>query len=180
MKIMAINETLLPRPVDPRETSVDWTLVQGTMRTPLPDDYKEFVRYYGTGKLDKFLWVMNPVATNPNVNLINRGSVILDAFREYRVGLSALGEKIPFAAFPEPGGLLPWAFSDNGDVCYWRTGSVDPNMWRIVLNDGRQSMWEQFDGSMTEFIEALLSRRYVSDILTDDEFPSITASFEPR
>jgi hypothetical protein len=176
---MELDAVLAP-PAHPLETAVDWPAVEATMRTPLPDDYKEFVRRYGTGKIDNFLWVLTPGARNPNFNILDRGERILRAFREYRVTIAEIGKRPPFAASPEPGGLFPWGCTENGDVCYWRTGHVDPNEWRVVLNDGRGSMWEDFDGTMTEFIMALLSRKYVSDILTDTEFPSPHASFQPR
>ena len=150
------------------------------MGTPLPDDYKEFIGRYGTGKIDDFLWVLSPATANPSLNLVVRGEEIRRAFREYRMAIAAVGKEPPFDVFPEPGGLLPWGCTENGDVCYWRTGHMDPNEWHVVLNDGRGSMWEKFAGTMTQFLAATLSRRHVSGIITDKEFPSSRPSFQPR
>ncbi len=145
---------VLATPSAPRESVVDWPTVETEMRTSLPEDYKDFILRYGTGKIGEFIWVLNPAASNPNLNLIRRSEEILRALREYRVSLAALGKTVPFAAFPEPGGLLPWGGTDNGDVCYWRTGDPDPNEWHVVLNDGRGAIWEEFDVTMTQFIAA--------------------------
>jgi len=173
-----MEEKILPSPERARDVNVEWEAVEATVQTALPNDYKEFIQRYGTGKIDDFLWVLSPATNNSHLKLAQRKDAILRALREHRESLAGLGRKLPFAIFPEPGGLLPWGFTDNGDVCYWRTGS-DPNTWRVVVNDGRGSMWEEFAGTMTEFLTALLSRRHVSEILTNDEFPSDLISFRP-
>jgi len=48
-----------------------------------------------------------------------------------------------------------------------QTEGVSPDGWAVVVNDGRGSMWERYDGSMGAFLAALLSRRYRSEIVTD-------------
>jgi hypothetical protein len=169
---------ILKPPLQPQEHIVDWDMVQGALQTPLPVDYKDFIERYGTGRIDGFLWVLSPVADNPNINLLKHGRVILRTLRDHRTAVASSKRPVPFAAFPEPGGLLPWGYTDNGDACYWKTGDADPNLWRVVVNDGRGSMWEQFEGSMTTFLGALLSRRHESQILTDEGFPSHAVRFD--
>lgn len=172
-------ESHLPIPAEPRDTEVDWSAVRASLGTDLPDDYKAFVARYGTGSVCDFLWVLTPAAANPHLNLLVRGAAVLQALRECRADLQTLGASVPYVAFPSLGGLLPWAITDNGDTCFWRTGDADPNRWTVVVNDGRGSMWDRFGGTMTELLEALLTRRYVSEILTDDEFPPKAKSFRP-
>jgi hypothetical protein len=40
---------------------------------------------------------------------------------------------VPFPLFPDPGGALPWARSDNGDVVYWLTRGDDPDRWPVAV-----------------------------------------------
>lgn len=175
----ALIESHLPAPSNPREVDVDWSAVQASLGTDLPDDYKTFVGRYGTGAICDFLYVLTPAAASPHLNLLVRGAVVLHALREYRSDSARIGVSVPYSAFPSLGGLLPWGITDNGDTCFWRTGDADPNRWTVVVNDGRGSMWDRFGGTMSEFLEALLTRGYVSEILTDDEFPPKTKSFRP-
>lgn len=35
----------------------------------LPDDYKDFLREYGSGRVGQFLWIFNPFSKNENLNL---------------------------------------------------------------------------------------------------------------
>lgn len=40
-------------------------------------------------------------------------------------------EKCPYPFYPEPGGLLPWAGTDNGDRVCWLTEG-QPDGWTVV------------------------------------------------
>ena len=146
------------------------------MQTPLPSEYTDFIGKYGTGNICEFLTVLSPAAANPHMNLTARGAMLLRSLRECR---TTVGQDRSIPVFPERGGLLPWGVTDNGDVCYWRTQSPNPDLWPIVVNDGRGSMWEEFPGTMTEFLHALLSCEFESDILTDEDFPPAEPYFSP-
>lgn len=41
----------------------------------------KFIDTYGTGGIDNFLWVLSPFVENENVNLIQKGKVIRDAYQ---------------------------------------------------------------------------------------------------
>ena len=174
---MNISEIMTP-PSQPLECVVNWDAVEASIRNRLPDDYKDFIEKYGTGRIDRFVRVLSPVAENVNVNLLTYGTNLLRAFREHKVAMAMRSRSFPFALFPEPGGLLPWGYSDNGDVFFWRTGDANPNNWRVVVSDGRASLWEQFEGTMSAFLCALLSRQYESKIVSDEEFPSNAPKFD--
>jgi hypothetical protein len=70
----------------------------------------------------------------------------------------------PYPAYPETGGVLPWAQTDNGDVVYWLTeGSSDS--WPIVLIEARHGSHEEYTLSTTEFLARLLAGTLNSKIL---------------
>ena len=160
-------------PTSPTGSNTAWPQIEAALRAPLPSDYKEYIARYGRGSIDEFLWVLSPSDDNENLSMVVQSEVRREAQREFR---SAAGQQLPFAIYPEPGGLLPWGFTDNGDVCYWRTGNVDPDRWPVVIVDSRSARWEEFAGSMTGFIVAVLTGRHVSRVFPDD-IPSSKPEF---
>ena len=141
--------TLVPPPPDPQPPD--------DAGRPLPADYVELARTYGPGSFDDFLWLLVPGAGNPNLDLDRQAHVRLDA-------LHALGEDLPY----EP--LIPFAFTDNGDVVYWHA-TGEPDEWRVVVNESRGPEWHAFDGNATEFLAATLSGRHRVPMFPPD-FPS--------
>jgi hypothetical protein len=110
----------------------------------LPADYERLARTYGPGCFDDFIWLLVPGAANENLDLDRQAEVRLDALR-------TLQEPLPY----EP--LLPFAFTDNGDVVYWHTLSEEPDAWTVVANESRGPEWFAFDGTATEFLASVLS-----------------------
>ncbi|HEU0131006.1 MAG TPA: hypothetical protein VFQ85_08455 [Mycobacteriales bacterium] len=130
----------------------------------LPADYRALVDTYGPGTFDEFLWVLQPSAANPNLDLERQRTVRIDALRE----VAASGEPVPYPVDT----LLPWAVTDNGDVCYWLTsGTADAGTWPVVVNGARGPEWVSFTGSATAFLAAVLAGELVVAVFPDD-FPS--------
>jgi hypothetical protein len=171
--------SILPIPSKPQDVKVDWADVELRLKTGLPDDYKKFVQTYGSGRIDDMLFVLNPVTVNKALSLFDAGMARIRALHVMRESDAKRGRIWSYAIFPEPGGLLPWACTDNGDVCLWKTSAADPNKWTVVVYGRAFDTWEPFDGTMTQFLDALLSRKYVSRSLTDDDFPPAEHVFEP-
>jgi hypothetical protein len=67
--------------------------------------------------------------------------------------------------------------TDNGDVLYWKTEG-DPDEWRVVIFDPRESQQFEFPGGMTEFLAAVLTRRVECRAFPRD-FPSASPVFDP-
>lgn len=151
---MAIEPLLriLHSPLNPNEAEGSWQDAEATLRTKLPNDFKEFIRAYGTGTISNFLSVLNPFSTRPTFNLIEQSRVQIDALRELR---DDFGETIPFELYPSKGGLLPAAISDNGDVVYWLANG-DPSEWTIVVNESRSPDYQEFKCDLTTYITELL------------------------
>ena len=175
---MSIQELLrlLPAPEFPEESTSrsNWSVVEADLQCRLPSDYKELVEIYGSGCFDGFLWVLNPFSGNPNIELRSQVSTRLNALRSLKMDF---GEEIPFPLYPQVGGLIPWAFTDNGDVLYWITGESVAD-WPVAVNAGRESDWRQYELSSSGFLVALFDRQLRVDIFPED-FPSRYPAFTP-
>jgi len=140
----------------------------------LPTDYLRFVQSYGPGVIDDFLYVFIPQAANDNLRLESQYERQTSALRSLREH----GVHIPFAIHPEPGGILPWGVTDNGDVCFWKTQGEDPDRWEVAVADGRMSYWFEYPGTMSELLLGVLTRVVYCDIFPDD-WPADQHSFVP-
>ena len=133
-------------------------------------DYKLLIEAYGPGSFDRFIWVLQPSGTNPNLDMSLQRGVQLTALHE----LKAAGEEMPYSDEE----LAPWAITDNGDVCYWLlSASDDPDDWVVTVNEARGPRWTTFTLSASEFLVAVLS----GDLSVDqfpDNFPSNSPAFE--
>jgi hypothetical protein len=174
MSLQTLAQIVTP-PTDPVDSgSVDeWLAIEEKLGTPLPTDYKEYINTYGTGTIGSFLWPYNPFSNNENLNLITRIEQDLSALRQIKDEFGE--EEVPYPLYPETGGLLSWAISDNGDVLYWLTQGNRED-WRIVINESRGPWFEQFEESTTSFLTKLASGDLVTEILGD--LPE-NASFQP-
>src|SRR5262245_22983500 len=118
-----------PRTGDGLADIIDWKAVEQHLGLPLPVDYKRFVEQYGSGPVDDFVFILHPSTTNENLNLLRQSAVRLGALRALR---DSGAEDVPYQPEARPGGLLPWGFTDNGDVGYWHIRSRDPQSWTVV------------------------------------------------
>lgn len=167
-------ERVLKPPSGAMRPVVDWRLVEEAIGTALPTDYRRFAGIYGPGKVDDLLWVYYPSIPSTALRLEHRIRDDLEGLRCLRARGS---EHIPYPLFPEPGGLISWGGTDYGDVCYWRTHASNPEDWTVVVNEGRAPEWAEYPGSMTDFLAAVLTKRYVCPIFPKD-FPSDSPTFE--
>lgn len=162
---------ILPPPVTSVEavSEQEWQSVEKVLGMELPDDYKAFISRYGAGAIDGFLWVLSPFAANRNLNLFDEGKAKLDALKRLRY------ESVPYPLYPDANGIIPWGVTDNGDVLYWICNGT-PSHWTIVVNESRGPLWREYELSMSEFLEKLVSRDLVVDVFPDD-FPSPVCKF---
>jgi len=164
---------LLPPP-NPVEipTAEDFDAVERQVGT-LPDDYKVFLTHFGTGIINRFLWVLNPASANQHLNFLRGGEPILKALKE----LKSDGEYSPYPLYPEAGGLLPFGKTDNGDALFWlRVG--EPNQWPVIVNAARDPDYEKFDCGMTDFLADILTRHTRCSIFPKS-FPGEASIFLP-
>jgi hypothetical protein len=164
---------LMPPPSGPNEAPQqhEWLQIEAQLGTSLPADYKDFISLYGTGKIDNFLWIFNPLSQNENINIATQFRVQLGALSE----LQAYGEVLPYKLFPEPDGIFPFGITENGDVLYWKT-SGSPEAWTVLVNEARSPEWEAFSMVMTEFLFNVLNRQ-IHPSAFPNVFPSSTPAF---
>lgn len=163
MSMQALSQ-LIPPPAAPRETgaAADWAEVEAALDSPLPADYRALVDRYGTGGVGDFLWLLTPFTRSQDQNLLVAGRRILVAYRAIQADEPA---RYPFPAYPDEGGLLPWAVSDNGDTLYWQTSGDDPDQWPVVVFNGDHNRHETFAGGAAAFLADWLGGAFQSAIL---------------
>jgi hypothetical protein len=139
-----------------------------------PTDYVKFIRFYGTGRLSQLLWILNPLSEYDRFNLLafltNQKQVFDQLKREYDA-------KYPYKLFQNKVGLLPFAFTDNGDTIYWNIKDISEEFYSIIILDGRSMKSEEHDVSFVEFLDKFLNKSLNSAIILNEDI--ITKSFDP-
>jgi hypothetical protein len=141
-----------------------WSSIERPINLTIPDDFKQYINTFGTGKLADFIYPLNPFSTNKNLNLMHKGSKLLAALREIR---EIDREECPYPIHPEEDGLFPWSVTDNGDVIYWYTIGKTQD-WKIVVNESRGPEFEEFALSTTMFLRSILLGDIHSRIIISD------------
>jgi len=154
---------VVPPPTAPFEAfDGPWEPIEAEIGTPLPQDYKDFIRLYGSGYFMEFLGINVPRSWNPNVRLASDVRVICNMFRN--------DEDLPYPFWPSPGGLLPFGGTDNGDFLFWLPRGA-PADWGVVVWDRGLLGFEAFDCDLTGFLAGLatgeiLPREFPEDLVT--------------
>jgi SMI1-KNR4 cell-wall len=149
-----------------------WSTVERSLGTGLPADYKGFIDAYGFVRLDDFLLVFSPFVADGPGNLVTESVSGIAAYRTMR---DRFPDNVALAAFPEPGGLLPVARTDNGDDLYWSTIGA-PDEWPVVVFGSREREHQRIESDITGLFIALLDRTLVVPVFPD-RFPRRAATF---
>ncbi len=112
-----------------------FAVVERELGLSLPTGFKELTEAYGTGVWFETIFVLNPFERSP-VN-----GERWWCFRGYCGGPAwcaaerASPKQFPnlyvYPVYPEPGGVFPWAFLQDGGVLYWLTEG-SPEVWRTL------------------------------------------------
>ncbi|MBS1940978.1 MAG: hypothetical protein JST38_08890 [Bacteroidetes bacterium] len=158
---------ILPKPRHPVEIPepTNWVEVDNHYGT-MPSELKKFVNFYGTGSIDGFIWIHNPIAKNPHLNFLVQAKIMLEALLE----TSENSGDCPYPIFPKTGGLIPFGKTDNGDGLYWLSNGPS-DQWSIVVNAGRDAKFERFEIGLIELIGGLVKGKLSCSIFPED-FPS--------
>lgn len=103
------------------------------MGITLPDDYKEFISIYGTGSIQDFMRVWNYADLRGKRTPRETITLITG---EYEWDRNA-GFPIDFKQYPEPGGLIPFASTNDGAYLNWHAEG-EPDQWFVVAYDPDQ------------------------------------------
>ncbi|GGT07021.1 hypothetical protein GCM10010271_06780 [Streptomyces kurssanovii] len=129
----------------PEPAVIDWAVLEESLGTALPPDYKHLAERYPTFAVGDFLLVTLPDPGHERDSL--RGfhgalHVLADAWVEPGSGP---------VAHPAPGGLLPWAESDESDKFMWSTTGRTPQDWTVTVAS-RSGGWWHYDGGAVQFL----------------------------
>jgi hypothetical protein len=167
----------VPPPCNPVEAgSIEaFTDVEARLALALPDDYKRLVCAYGTGSWKGFLWVLNPFSANRHLNLLAQAQRQLAAERAIR---TVWPRNVPFALYPEGGGLFPWGMTDNGNRLYWLT-TGDPAAWPTVVYESRGPRHDRHELSCCAFLQHWVAGQLRVSVFPDDFEYGFAGAFEP-
>jgi hypothetical protein len=103
--------------------------------------------------------------------------IVLDGYRRWSStpGRDLLPGLLPY---PEPGGVLTFAWIGDECAAHWRTGAADPNSWSIVVDHGSLDGDFEFDGGFLDLVAAMLDDAPSVENL-QFYHPELMATFEP-
>ncbi|MEU7453077.1 SMI1/KNR4 family protein [Streptosporangium roseum] len=150
---------LVPPPTEPVDARGDWSEVEAALGLELPADFKTLVERYGRGQFVDLITPLTPFGAHDL--LIQRAQQLLGRERSFR---EKYPDECPYPFYPEPGGLLEWAGTDNGDSLCWLTEG-EPDSWRVVVWNPRSVAYDAHDIGAVEFLHGWLSGRITTPIL---------------
>lgn len=156
---MTIIDDLVARvrpPAAPIDAGADWDAIEAALGTPLPADVKELTGRYGAGEFCDLVSLHTPE------DLVTLNREILDEEREYR---DDEPEDYPHPLYPEPGGILIWGGTSNGERLCWLTEG-EPDAWPVVVWQPRGAGWTLYRTGVAGFLDGWLSGRIT------DAFPA--------
>jgi hypothetical protein len=125
----------------------------------LPPSYLEFIEQYGfSGYWQQFWYVLDPRTdggwTSPADDLSGRN--ILSAHRVIR---ASWPDDVPYPIFPEAGGLLPWAATDNGGRFFWLTEGPSES-WTTIYAPDRSGGFTEIEMDVPAIVWGLISGEF--------------------
>ncbi|KOV34081.1 hypothetical protein ADK60_11850 [Streptomyces sp. XY431] len=163
---------LVPPPTNPIDASGDWAQVENALSLELPSDFKSLIGSYGLGQFVDFITPLTPFGSRNR--LLQSAQQLLETERPFR---EANPDECPYPYFPEAGGLLEWAGTDNGDRLCWVTGG-HPDTWTVVVWNPRGCYYDAHETGAAGFLHGWLSGRLNTTVFAANEH--VTAPwFEP-
>ncbi|MEV5786789.1 SMI1/KNR4 family protein [Streptomyces sp. NPDC052287] len=151
----------VPPPSRPLWASGDWNKVESVLGLELPTDFKQLVGAYGAYHFAGFLTPLTPFGGRDL--LVGPAKRLLDQERGFR---DSNPEACPYPFYPEPGGLLPWARTDNGDNVCWLTDRT-PDEWTVVCWNPRGWYYDAHPVGAVEFLAGWLSGHLSTTVFPD-------------
>ncbi|PPK66645.1 SMI1/KNR4 family protein [Actinokineospora auranticolor] len=120
--------------------TTEWDAVEQLMGVALPEEYKHLLRVFPPGKFlspyGEGIAVHPPQLVYGIPDYGNQFALEMDELREWR---DDHPDDVPDPVFPEPGGLIPWAWAVR-PVVLW---SQEPGGWTVVVSNA--SVWRVHD-----------------------------------
>ncbi|MEW1838543.1 hypothetical protein AB0392_11365 [Nonomuraea angiospora] len=136
----------------------DWSAVEADLGLRLPGDYKLLMDRYASLMLDRFLglFIPNPGDT-PDMSM--RDGIVRtlrdmapddDEEQEVVDDNNNVIEMRRFPHYPDPGGIIPWGSTQNGNLCLWKADG-DPDSWKVFVSSDGLFMW-RYNGGILDFL----------------------------
>ncbi|WP_410599471.1 SMI1/KNR4 family protein [Amycolatopsis sp. lyj-90] len=156
---------LITPPENPVGFGGDWQAVEVELGLVLPSDFKELAARYGEGDFDDISLLSPDDLLTSARDLLPMAGGFRDEFPE----------AVPFPLWPEPGGVLEWARTGNGDSLCWLTGG-EPDDWTTVVWNPRDSA-DRYESSAVAFLCAYFGGELDMPLLGS---PPPAPWFDPR
>ncbi len=154
---------IAPPPVEPPTAFAGpWEPIEAELGVTLPQDYKDFARLYGEGSFFETVGIHMPAAQSRHIRLVHEARVICDDLRTL--------DDLPYALWPEPGGLLPFGKTNYGDYLCWLTRGLPAN-WGVVVWGRGFLTFEAFDCDLTDFLAGLATGEILPEEFPDGLLP---------
>ncbi|MCU1720756.1 SMI1/KNR4 family protein [Pseudomonas sp. 5P_5.1_Bac1] len=158
---------ILPPPAQRSLDSVALAAFESNWGMQLPSDFKGLVSVYGSGSIDGFIWLLDPLAKNSNLNF-EKSRYFVEAYVFLQQEFSS---DYPRPEYPAKGSFFPWAVTDNGETFVWLVDG-EPESWKIAIHSSDQGEEEIYNFGCVEFILKLLRGELLSRILPG-QFPDV-------
>ncbi len=124
----------IPPPESAKSRAVNWNEVERELGFAFPSSFKDFIAAYGESQwFDLYSSALYP----ESVAGVDQYRKSLQSFHgtvdKYGIRDEDEIEGSPIALYPEPGGLLFFMSSSDGDYYFWQMSSGDPDEWPMVV-----------------------------------------------
>ncbi|MFF2508166.1 SMI1/KNR4 family protein [Streptomyces sp. NPDC058067] len=131
---------------------IDWAAVEAALGTALPADFKLFGEVYPPLLFGDFMSIQAPTPGREEAwakaTLAEREDV------EDLLDIEGLSDVLP--VYPDPGGLLGWGGSHDGDTFLWTTAGASPEEWKVTVASHNGDWWHYPAGAV-QFTADLIS-----------------------
>jgi hypothetical protein len=170
---------LVPPPVTRFLGGTDWEPLYERLGTRLPAEYVDLMETYGAGCWTDWLRFKVPLGTE-EYDLAPWAEWYHDTYRDHR---ARFPRNHPLAVWPEPGGLLPFADSIDGDQLCWLTEGATPGDWPLIVVPRHAPQGPPLTGTLTGLLLEWLRGRFSTEGLPPlgrpDEDPLEYIDFAP-
>jgi hypothetical protein len=170
---------LVPPPETPALGKHNWDWLYGRLGTRLPAEYVRLMERYGAGSWGGWLRFSMPFDEDRHA-LAPWAEWYTETYQGRR---AEFPDAHPLAAYPEPGGFLPFADSIDGDQVCWLTEGATPDDWPLIVVPRHAGQGRPLDTDLVTTLLEWLRGRFATEGLPPlgrrDEDPLDYMEFEP-
>lgn len=135
----------------------------------MPADFQRLMSRFPSGAFGDYFSVHSPVQGDEALGIF-RQALVDDA--DVLASAQAHGvAQMPYGENPIPSKLIPWGAGDE-NTFYWKVGAPDdPDRWTVAFRDAFGEDWDEYGGTASEFMLAVLSGDFTSEILYYEPVP---------